>query len=413
MTEQKRKDMALLRYGIIAPAACNMLPPGETLESFFTDAAKKTYTDTDGIEHKYSKKTLERWYYFYLNNGFDGLVTQPRSDYGKSRKIDEDILEQIRYLKEQNPRMPATEILEKLEKSGVIVKGCLSLSTVTRCANRIVYEMNLPATTDMHRYERPHINEVWCGDSCVGPKITIEGGKRRIFIVALIDDASRYIVGAMVFYQDNFVSLLKVMKSAVSKFGVPKLWNFDNGGTYKNRQMDLLAARIGSSVHYCHPYTPTQKAKIERWFRTLRDKWMATTNLSELTSLDGIQKSLDQFVDKYNHTVHSSLHGKTPDERFFSESACIRRLSPEEIEKDFLLELDRKVSADSVVVIDNVEYEVDSRYARKKVKLRYAADLSEIYLVEANDTLTPIRLLNKQENASRKREKIYLSGGEQ
>jgi hypothetical protein len=60
-----------------------------------------------------------------------------------------------------------------------------------------------------------------------------------------------------------------------------------------------------------------------------------------------------------------------------------------------------------------VEYEVDSRYARKKVKLRYAADLSEIYLVEANDTLTPIRLLNKQENASRKREKVYLSGGEQ
>ena len=87
MTEQKRKDMALLRYGIIAPAACNMLPPGETLESFFTDAAKKTYMDTEGIEHKYSRKTLERWYYFYLNNGFDGLVTQPRSDYGKSRKI--------------------------------------------------------------------------------------------------------------------------------------------------------------------------------------------------------------------------------------------------------------------------------------------------------------------------------------
>ena len=39
--------------------------------------------------------------------------------------------------------------------------------------------------------------------------------------------------------------------------------------------MDLLAARIGSTVHYDQPYTPTQKAKVERWFRTMKDQWMA------------------------------------------------------------------------------------------------------------------------------------------
>ena len=176
--------------------------------------------------------------------------------------------------------------------------------------------------------------------------------------------------------------------------------------------MELLAARIGSTVHYCHPYTPTQKSKIERWFRTLRDKWLAITNLEEFSSLSEIQKSLDLFVDKYNHTVHSSLGGLTPDGRFFSEPGYIRRLTAEEIEKNFLLEVDRRVSADCVITIDNVEYEVESRYARKRVKLRYAADMKTIYLVEDNNTYTPIRLLNKQENALVKRSKIYLSGGE-
>ena len=73
--------------------------------------------------------------------------------------------------------------------------------------------------------------------------------------------------------------------------------------------------------------------------------------------------------------------------------------------------MDRRVSADCVVTIDNVEYEVDSRYARKRIKLRYAADMNTIYLVE-DDTYTPIRLLNKQENASVKREKVRLTGGE-
>ncbi len=412
MTEDMRKELALMRYAIIAPAVCHMIPEGKSRKEFFEEAAEKTYTNPDGNPVRFAAATLARWCYVYEKNGFDALLKQPRKDKGKSRKIDEDIYEQIRYLKESHPRMPATEIHRQLEQNGTVAPDEISLSTVTRCVNRIVLERDLPVYTDMRRYERPHINEVWCGDTCVGPKITMDGGKRRIYVMALIDDASRYITGAMVFYQDNFNSLLQVMKSAVSKFGVPKVWNFDNGCSFKNRQMELLAARIGSTVHYCHPYTPTQKSKIERWFRTLRDKWLAITNLAEFPNLAAIQESLDHFVDEYNHTVHSSLNGLTPDVRFFSEPECIRRLNNDEIEKNFLLEVDRRVSADCVITIDNVEYEVDSRYARKRVKLRYAADMKTIYLVEGDNVYTPIRLLNKQENALVKRNKIYLSGGE-
>lgn len=411
MTEEIRQQFALMRYGIIAPAICHTLPEGKTLTSFFEEAAEKSYNGPDGKAHHYSAKTLERWYYFYLKAGFDGLVTQPRSDCGKSRKIDPDIYEQIKYLKEKYPRIPSTEIHKQLLATGTVKKGELSLSTVTRCVNQIVADWKLPVHADMRRYERPHINEVWCGDSCVGPKITIEGAKRRIYIIALIDDASRYITGAAVSFHDDFVSLLPVMKTATAKYGVPKMFNFDNGHTYKNHQMELLGARIGTTIHYCQPYTPTQKSKIERWFRTLRDKWLAITDLTEFDTLAQIQDSLDIFVQTYNHTVHSSLNGRSPDERFFSEAECIRRLTQDQTEKAFLLEIERRVSADSVIMIDNTEYEVDSRYSGTRVRLRYSPDMKTIYLVESNGTLTPIRLLNKQENASIKRNKTYLSGG--
>ena len=96
----------------------------------------------------------------------------------------------------------------------------------------------------------------------------------------------------------------------------------------------------------------------------------------------------------------------------YDQSSRIRRLSSEELEKDFLLEVDRRVSADCVITIDNMEYEVESRYARKRVKLRYTADMKTIYLVEDGNVFKPIRLLNKKENALVKRNKIYLSGGE-
>lgn len=116
---------------------------------------------------------------------------------------------------------------------------------------------------DMRRYERPHINEVWCGDSSAGPWLKLpDGKKRRVYVIALIDDASRFITGANVFFNDTFVNLMSVIKSAVARYGRPKAFNFDNGPAYRNKQMELLAGRIGSTISYCRPYTPTQKAKI-------------------------------------------------------------------------------------------------------------------------------------------------------
>ncbi len=81
---------------------------------------------------------------------------------------------------------------------------------------------------DMRRYERPHINEVWCGDSSSGPYLkTPDGKRRRVYVIALIDDASRMVVGINVFFNDTFVNLMSVLKSAISKYGVPKVLNFD------------------------------------------------------------------------------------------------------------------------------------------------------------------------------------------
>ena len=100
MTEEKRKEYALMRYGIIAPAVCHMIPEGKSRKEFFEEAADKTYTNPDGNPVRFAATTLERWCYVYEKDGFDALLKQPRKDKGKSRKIDEDIYEQIRYLKD-------------------------------------------------------------------------------------------------------------------------------------------------------------------------------------------------------------------------------------------------------------------------------------------------------------------------
>lgn len=310
--------------------------------------------------------------------------------------------------------MSASSIYRPLQDNGTIKSSQVSESTINRYINLLALELKNTTNQDMRRYERPHINEVRCGDSSVGPYLkTDDGKKHKVYIIALIDDASRFIVGIDVFFNDNFVNLMSVMKSAVAKYGRPKMFNFDNGSSYKNKQMKLLAARIGSVIHYDQPYTPTQKAKIERWFRTMKDQWMSCLDIRDFHTLDQLRGSLLTYVQAYNQSPHSSLKGQSPQDRFFSEPNHIHRLSEKEIDNSFLLEIERRVSSDSVVVIDQIEYEVDYRFAKQHIHLRYTPDMKTIFIVEADGTLTPIRLLNKQENAFIKREKIHLCRGEE
>lgn len=140
---------------------------------------------------------------------------------------------------------------------------------------------------------------------------------------------------------------------------------------------------------------------------------MASLDIRDFSSLSELRGNLFAYVQKYNQTAHSSLKGMTPQERFFSEPKRIRRLSEEEIEASFLLEIERRVSSDSVIIIDHVEYEVDYRFAKQRIRLRYSPDMKDIFIVEADGTLTPIRLLNKTENAYVKREKIHLCRGDE
>ena len=52
-------------------------------------------------------------------------------------------------------------------------------------------------------------------------------------------------------------------------------------------------------------------------------------------------------------------------------------MSDQEVERSFLLEIERKVSNDSVIVIDEKEYEVNYKYQGQKLLIRYSPDLKK------------------------------------
>ena len=411
MTLDEKQKVALFRYGVIAPLETGTSDPSISNNEFFRRAAAKTYTGPNGNPTTVGASTIEKWHRCYKKDGFEGLFPQSRSDEGESRKLDEDLRNQIGFMLSEHSRITAADVHRKLLANGSIHFGQVSVSTVERYVRRIRDKGDVAEGKDMRRYECPHINDVWYGDTCYGPFLSTPDGKKRVFVIALIDDASRFIVAADLFFNDSFENLMTVIKSAVSKFGRPKLFTFDNGSSYKNNQMELLAARIGSSVHYCAPFTPTSKSKIERWFSTLRMQYFATIDITSFHTLDEMRLHFAAYLSRYNQTGHSSLSGQTPQDRYFSEPEQFRRLPEDAIGKSFLLEVERRVSPDNVVKIGTTEYEVHYRYAKQKIRLRYAPDMSVVYVVGPDNELTPIRLLNKQENSKVKRERVRLSEG--
>lgn len=411
MTEKEKEKIALFRYGILSPLITGSYE-GKDYE-FYREAASKTYESIKGKEISFHRHSIYRWHKAYLKDGFDGLKPKGRDDISQYRKLTDDAIEEIKFNLNEYPRIPATVIYQKLLDNNTITSKSVSLSTITRFVSKYKKDLKLNTNKDMRRYEKEHINELWCGDSSVGPYIKVDSQKYKTYIIALIDDASRFIVGIDIFFNDNFVNLMSVIKSAINKYGKPKMFNFDNGSNYRSNQMNLLAARIGVAINYNPVHTPTSKAKIERWFRTLKDHWMASINYNDFKSLDELRKSLLEYVQKYNNTIHSSLNGKSPIDRFFEESNMIIRLSEEKIDKAFLLEIERKVSNDNVIVIEDKEYEVDYKYAGRKLLLRYSPDLSKIYIVNDDESLEEIHLLDKHSNSSVKRQKVMITKEEE
>ena len=200
MEQQKKHDIALMKYSAIAPVISGLPAQYKSFSEYFREVSEKGILHPDGSLRHYATSTIAKWYELYVKNGFDSLQPSSRSDEGKPRRLDHALQEQVIYLKEHYPRMSAAAIYRQLLLDGSIRRGELSESTVLRFINRLSMEKKMTPGQDMRRYERPHSNEVWCGDSSAGPYLkTPDGKRRRVYVIALIDDASRMVVGINVF----------------------------------------------------------------------------------------------------------------------------------------------------------------------------------------------------------------------
>ena len=261
MDMEAAQAMALFKYGIIAPAIGGFLSEC-TKAAYYREAAKKEYTLPDGTRRTFAATTIKKWEVNYRAGGIEALMPKGRSDAGVSRTISDAVGEQIHAYREQFPKITGQKIYEKLLEEGHIRCGETSVDSLYRYLKAHGMTPQGMPPDECLSFEFDHANDCWQADTVNGPWLRLEGQPaRKTYLITFIDDASRIHPHGEFFFNDNAVNVLKVMKKAILKAGVPRMLFDDNGGSYRNGQINWICAKLGVVLIHSREYYPQGKGK--------------------------------------------------------------------------------------------------------------------------------------------------------
>lgn len=401
-------ETASIKLALIQPAF-NGTFPDASKKAYYSRIAQTPVKLPGGKEVKYAPGSLACFESAYRRGGFEALIPKERSDIGISRRIDTDTATAIYHIRECFPKINATEIYNKLIADGMIKKEEVSLITV----QRFVKKNNLkgaqsPGLKDRKAFEEEHICGMYQADSLYGPYLTENGKRRRTYCIMIIDDRSRMIVGGRFFYADNAYNFQKVLKQAVSARGIPLKLYVDNGSPYKNEQLSMICGRLGTVLLHTAVRDGASKGKVERNFRTLRNRFLNVIDPTRLSGIDELNSLLLEYINKHNTTIHSAT-GMTPSERYLQGITSVKMpLSSEWINNCFMNCVKRLVKNDATIVIDKVLYDVPMEFIRTRVEVYYLPDNMEDAYILYEDKKYPVRKTNKVENSRTRRNNQYI-----
>ena len=78
MKEEKKQEIALMKYGAIAPLIAGLEDEHPSQIAFFRAVSEKGVMGADGRVQHYSPETIKGWYLKYKKDGFDALMPSNR-----------------------------------------------------------------------------------------------------------------------------------------------------------------------------------------------------------------------------------------------------------------------------------------------------------------------------------------------
>ncbi|MCW3491713.1 helix-turn-helix domain-containing protein, partial [Dethiobacter alkaliphilus] len=367
-------------------------------------AAKKHQVPYYG-EKEFTPKTLSCWLLAYRREGFEGLKPKRRSDRGQPRKLTREQEEDILALRNLERELPASVFYDRLVDKGEILPMEVSYATVYRLLKKHgLIGKDKAKSPERKRFAYDTVNTLWQGDMSYGPYLSIDGKKVQTYLFAFIDDCSRVVPFAQFFLSEKTESLSTVFKEALLRRGLPKIVYVDNGKIFRSDVFQVACATLGIVLTHTQPYDAASKGKIERFFGTVKKRFLPTLRVEPASSLEELNRRFWRWLEEdYHRKEHSSL-GMTPLDVYFSQTSRVRLIEdPASLDHLFLKREMRKVRHDGTISIQNQLFEVPQKYIGQRIEVRF--NDTGVHIYEDGLPKEKAKPVNFADNAHVKRER--------
>jgi len=279
-------------------------------------------------------RTLSSWVAKYKRNGLIALARQSRKDKGGLRKLNKKIIELTEALYLEYPASSCANIYRLLlnycEKNKIIPPSYRNvckiislvpddLATLSHHGSK-VYKQKYDLLC-IRESERP--NQIWQADHVLMDiEILNDTNKlQRPWLTIVIDDCSRAICGyELSFLSPSAYKTSLCLRHAIwrkadpqwSVFGVPEIFYTDHGSDFTSKHIEQVCADLKIQMVYSQIGQPRGRGKIERFFRTLNQKFLSdlaitlkNKRFTHFLTLKQLDQIVYKFIIEYNNAVHS------------------------------------------------------------------------------------------------------------
>jgi transposase InsO family protein len=220
-------------------------------------------------------------------------------------------------LKQAHPDWGCERISDMLVRGPALPASPNAVARVLRESGYELHEQpTRPHPDHVRSFERATSNQLWQTDLFT---FILKRQNRRVYLVAFLDDHSRFITGYGLHGSQSTALVIEVLRAAIAGYGVPGEILTDNGTQYVTwrgkSQFTRELAKLGIRQIVARPKRPQTLGKIERFWGTL---WRECVESAVFLDLEEARRRIGLFIDHYNfQRVHSGIDGLVPADRFF------------------------------------------------------------------------------------------------
>ncbi|KKL09013.1 hypothetical protein LCGC14_2570110, partial [marine sediment metagenome] len=336
-------------------------------------------------------RTIYRWLNI-ANQEFSTVSHKSKRKTGRPKRIPTEILNHIIEIKTELPQRSAPLVHKKLKNE--FPDACPSISFIRKFIRDqgLTYKSTDRKQGYIH-FQRKRPNDLWQIDIA---GVQTVGHLKQVYLIALLDDCSRFVVAARYFKDQKGMNVIKIIRDGVLGHGRPNEILADNGAQFRNVLGDLgtkysrLLKSLGIKPIFAKPYHPQTKGKLERWFGTVKQMFLIEARFfvkhNPECTLAKFNQMLEEWVKWYNsEKPHRNLPNKCPPAKIFfeTEERIFRPLQAKVNWNRWLHELaQRKVNKYNEIHYKSQLFSVPPGYSGSKIDVIEYEDKIEIYFKE-------------------------------